>query len=206
MKISINLDKKFFLRIGLAIFIIGIFIAGIIIGFKIRPSSYKEESLPTYEQEEEVEYKPSPKTSYLKEYTFSSEDNSGNISYFSFKYSPELNLIEPNAISGIRAVKLKPQGEEVEDSYYIGVDEPPKGLGEGIRIDKKGRPVKFGSNRYTEHDVFYDPENRLVMMIYDPKPLLKLGNIYVSWWDKTRKQEALDHAEIIMETLREIGK
>lgn len=123
---------------------------------------------------------------------------------FTFSYSPKLEVVVKDAYQPSRRIKLKPIGEEIEESYYISVDEPGQSLGEGISIDKPGEPAWFGGNQYTKHNVYYDPENKLVMVIYDPKPALELGDIYVSWWKEARREEALDQAKIILETLKEV--
>ncbi len=195
-------EKKLIVGVLIAIVLIAIFVAGFLAGRKpvrslIEPET--EEKTLIYEKEET---EPSP---WLKEHSFKAQnytsDNIG-LQRFTFNYSPELEIVVSDESMDSRRIRVKPLGEEVEESYYISLDEPGQSLGEGIRTEKEGEVVYLGNNKYTKHNVYYEPENRVVMVIYDPQPPLELGNIFISWWDTTRKQEALAEAEIILKTLR----
>lgn len=143
----------------------------------------------------------------LNQYIFTAKNyvsKDPSLQKFTFNYSPVLEVVVKDANLASRRIKLKPVGEEIEESYYISLDEPGQSLGEGIRVDKPGEEVSFGENRYYRLNVYYDLENKLVMVIFDPQSPLELGDIYVSWWDEGRREEALREAKIILESLRQV--
>ncbi|MCJ7740877.1 hypothetical protein MUP32_06235 [Candidatus Microgenomates bacterium] len=205
MKVVIDFNKKLFLRIIFLIGIVGLFFLGIFLASQLTARE-KSSSLPSLPI-------PSPQTKTktatqnLKQYTFTAQNyvsQDPSRQKFTFSYSPKLEVVVRDANQPSRRIKLKPIGEEIEESYYISLDEPGQSLGEGIKVDKPGEQIWFSDNQYTKHNVYYEAENRLVMVIYDPKPALALGDIFVTWGKETRKNEALDQAKIILETLKEV--